>query len=475
MVAQNLSTGDWLPGEGVPYLDLEPSFHTRPAGRAITRSGPCGPDTVLYPFFKGEPGDTLQPFGLSFTGSNYSLAGQRYRGYAGLEVHGVEMLARSNVPGTAVNVSLEVWSAGPDSLPDTLIHAESVSIGFSPLVWAHTFTAPVAVEGDYFIMLENRSSDFLALYSNDFNRDRGAGENLAVAGRSDSSGYRFFPLLSAYTFPTDADWLLFPVVTYPFEGDFGFDPECLVPGEEVSLFDRSTPILADPMYNQQAFRLAFDSLADSTFFYDFGDGNGVYAGSQAVSHTFAASNSSYTVTQRTALEGWTQVCRDTTMRRYRTGARPGFEPTLIDDSVTVAAATQGKVDSVRYDFGDGSGPTADTTHRYQQVGTYVIVQTVYGCGGPATARDTVVVSVASLQGLQSSVGLGPNPSEGLFTLTLPGHHPWRLSVTNQLGQTVWQGQGRGTVPIDLGAQPPGVYWLKGQGGGAAFSRKLMVR
>lgn len=71
------------------------------------------------------------------------------------------------------------------------------------------------------------------------------------------------------------------------------------------------------------------------------------------------------------------------------------------------------------------------------------------------------------------IGVHPNPSDGLFTATLPqgwGRAEWR--VTNVLGQSMATGTAAGEVSVDLGDAPAGMYLLEVRSGNRRATARL---
>ncbi len=443
-----------------------------------TRETACGTDTVLYPLLKGAGTDTLRGFAINGATNTYDIAGMWYRGYPGMTLTGVEFGARSNVPGTNIDVTVRVWASRPDTFPDSLTYSETFSFAPSPTFQGFSFTTPVTINGDYIITLENVSNDILAVFSNDYTLNRGAGENLSIVGFYNSQGgISLLPLLNAFTIEIDADWFIMPMVSYSIDTDFSLDPECLQPAVEASIDNQSSAILSSKFYNFEVFANTFFGTADSTFFVDYGDGTFDYADSSALSHTWTTADSnSFDVTLDALLVGYSQVCNDFTVKTYDEGVSAGFSATLTDDSVTISSTAGGVLDSVTYDYGDGSGTTSETSHVYSQIGSYTITQTVYGCGGPQSTTEDVTIAVASINNLTKQVMVYPNPSQGVFQIELTDglNGILNVSVSNLMGQEITRAAGSNSLRLDLSNQTPGVYLLNGTYEGTSFTRKLVI-
>lgn len=465
-----------------PQEQLRPHFQPNNVasllrlGEQNTRETACAPDTVLYTLSKGLAADTLRGFGINNATNTYDLAGQWFSGHPGMTLNGVEMAARSGVQGANVTATVRVWASRADTFPDSLTYQETFDFPPSPTFQRKTFSTPVTINGDYIITVENTTPNTLVVFSNDYTLNRGAGENLSIVGFFDN-GLNLLPLLNAFNITVDADWLFLPMVSYSIDAEFAIDPACLQPAVEATLSNQSSSILSDKMYNLQVFASTFGNNVDSTFFYDFGDGNSSFSDSGVVNHTFlTADSNSFEVTLDALMLGWSIGCVDTASRVYREGVAAGFSTTLTDDSLVVSSSATGVVDSITYDYGDGSAVTTDTSHIYSQIGTYTITQTVFGCGGPVSTTDSITISVASINGLSQQIEVFPNPSQGIFHVNLTDGLSGELNVkvTNLVGQEVFRSSGQQSVRVDLSGQVPGVYLLQGSLDGQAFTRKLIV-
>ena len=79
-------------------------------------------------------------------------------------------------------------------------------------------------------------------------------------------------------------------------------------------------------------------------------------------------------------------------------------------------------------------------------------------------------------GLQNSVSVYPNPSNGGFTVSVPASRTYTLEVTDLTGRVVKKEviRNSNTAKLDLKGQAQGVYMLKITSEGAAAVQKLIV-
>lgn len=101
-------------------------------------------------------------------------------------------------------------------------------------------------------------------------------------------------------------------------------------------------------------------------------------------------------------------------------------------------------DSLRWDFGDGTGSTEENpVHVYENNGVYTVVLTVFGPCGSSRKEVEVVVDLSSVVGLEElgTVELFPNPNPGQFTLRVTGMNTEGdvvLEIRDILGRAITQ-------------------------------------
>ena len=98
------------------------------------------------------------------------------------------------------------------------------------------------------------------------------------------------------------------------------------------------------------------------------------------------------------------------------------------------------------------------------VGSHVLTYTyadLNGCEGSDTATAIVDVCIGVTPGVEVSFTVHPNPSNGVFTITM-GDNPEETSfrVVNLMGQVIRTGKVEaGKTRLDLETQPAGLYIL----------------
>ena len=120
------------------------------------------------------------------------------------------------------------------------------------------------------------------------------------------------------------------------------------------------------------------------------------------------------------------------------------------------------LDSVRWNFGDGSTSTSvNPLHTYTTSGTYTVCVTVYtACGVDSSCSNVVVNTTGIVFPSLSNVNVYPNPTNDELNITGVQHDiSYRLlSVT---GVSMLEGKLKhGSNALSLKNFPPGIYILE---------------
>ncbi len=162
---------------------------------------------------------------------------------------------------------------------------------------------------------------------------------------------------------------------------------------------------------------------------------------------------------------------------------PDFTQTINGLSLTFTNQT---VDATSYlwDFGDGNSSTMkDPMHTYSAVGDYLVTLTAMSPCDTVTLTKPVQAWATSIDDLWENISLQvtPNPSEGIYQLTLSGEKPgnFAFDVMNIHGQklqsfTLSHHSGTQIQILDLSDHPGGVYLLRMAAEGRVGVLKLMV-
>ena len=95
--------------------------------------------------------------------------------------------------------------------------------------------------------------------------------------------------------------------------------------------------------------------------------------------------------------------------------------------------------------------------------------------GPFSQSMSNLSEAIVLSSDQRSVTISayPNPTAGLFSITVNAQPSFEYSVTNGDGKQVASGTGVGTVKVDISAQPAGVYHLTVEQGKWCDQREIV--
>jgi len=445
-----------------------------PANRASS----CGPDTILYVNFKRNQNSSLRATNIRLGSNSLSTFGQWYPAPSPVQISGVSMFGWANTTtDDTLDVSVAILAAGPDSIPTSVVYQEAFQVDTAVSTKFFDFAQPVDVTGPYVVAVTNANDSALTLVLTDPFTNDGRGEDLALGGFPQGGSLVFDKAGAFFRGGLDADFLIRPIVSYDFDVSFEPMDACLANGSPTTFRNTSSGVLFSRFYNALKFLEVFGSRPDSTFAFDFGDGSDTrFANDTTFAHTFTPTDSNrFSVVGGALYFGMSSVqCGDLQVDTFEVAATASFDLNQDGSAVSVNSNT---LDSVVYDYGDGSSTTRDTTHTYNQVGTYTVSQIAFGCGGSDTATQEVSISTASLQTLPSHLlRISPNPSNGRFTVALqqPFDQPLRIKVHSLMGQEVARAQGMRQVSIDLSGQAPGVYLLRGRVGDQAFHQTLRL-
>lgn len=162
-----------------------------------------------------------------------------------------------------------------------------------------------------------------------------------------------------------------------------------------------------------------------------------------------------------------------------------FVDLTVDGDVTFTNNSAGAA-TYLWDFGDGTTSTdINPVHTYTTAGNYLVTLEAKASAGCTDADSTTIVvdGVLSLGDLESNYGtieVFPNPSNGLFSLSLNLNKAYEveIEVLNLVGQTVWKQAAESTVQqnktIDLTELTDGVYTLKIHLDGVTVTEKLVM-
>lgn len=380
-------------------VQFEPLSNTLETFHSGSKSTSCGPDTVEYTLAKATG---LSALSINNATSGYAVS-QYFNCPQTITLSGVEFFAYKldATGGTTINVTVQVFAAGADSLPTGLpLVTGTVPVdtnfygGDLNLLSKFGNFPPINVSVPYVVVIENNSANGIGLLFSDYQATPvpdGLQEWLCginIAGL----WYNSYDINVGGS-PLDCDALFNPLVSYTMDAGFTASANCFTGGPTIAFTNTSSPILQDRMYNLAAF-VGASSLS---YTWDFGDGGGGNA--IDTSNTYANTTLDYTVYLTDTLFGWTSTCVDVDSTfigndlntQWSSVPGGGGAVNFTDNSTASAAIT-----NWLWDFGDGNTSTQQNpTHTYAATGVYTVcLTTVTACGADSSCT-TVNVTVCS--------------------------------------------------------------------------------
>lgn len=254
-------------------------------------------DTLIYPFFKTS---ATNNFGL-FNNPGYCIAvGQYYDCPQTVTVSGVVFYGLA-VVAASVNVTVDLYLAGPDSLPTGVSLATGTVTVDNSTTDVHNllmFTTPQTLNQPYVVTITYSSmAPAFVIATNDSLTHNGRGEWLGCL-KETTGPWKKTKYFSAG--PRDFDFMIFPVVSYDIANvSFAMDSTCISnDGETINFSINNPDIYTERMYNYYA---AADS-AKYQFGWNFGDAvDTIFA--MDTSHQYAVA-APYLVTMAYGYRGW---------------------------------------------------------------------------------------------------------------------------------------------------------------------------
>ncbi len=385
-----------------------------------TKVASCAGDTNQYAMNKAT--------GLSSLSINNATSAQGISQYfnapQSLTLSGVEFFAYklNATGGLSVNVNIEVYLAGADSMPTgapvaSAAIAVDTALGggvLNTLRKLATFT-PVTVSQPYVVVMSNPSPNGVGLIFNSYTAGDGAMEWLVSADLFGTWTRSYGISVGGSIF--DADALFQPIVSYNLAANFTPSDPCFLSGNDQVFTNGSSPVNADRMYNVATF-LAIPEL---TYTWNYGDASATENLIDGV-HTYSSAGS-YNVTLTDTLYGWTSNCfTDTTIAIGEPLPVANWSSSTTDLTASFTDLSAAPVTATySWDFGDGNTSTLmEPSHTYAMAGTYTVCLTVTGaCGNDIDCQSvTVTASSAGLNDLiDNQTVVYPNPASGMVNVS----------------------------------------------------------
>lgn len=352
----------------------------------------CGPDTVYYPLAKTS---TLRL--LNFGGG--LTFGQWYPSPQQLTVSGFSFYAFvDSATNQSVNLTCEIYNAGPDSLPmGAALATATIAVdsnfyngSLAQLEKHVTFSSPVTLNGPYVVTVQNNSLINTAFVCSDYLGVPPDGGQEWLASFQINGTWTSSQNVTVASVPFDADMLIHPHVSYDLTADFQPNPAFGCAGIPATMLDNSSPIMGSRFYNISA----FVGQPELSYTWNYGDGSPEENVVNA-NHTYATPGV-YTVTLTDTLFGWTTNCVDvaTGSINVATGVQVQSNYNFTTSAMTATftdASTGGPLAWV-WDFGDGNSSNAQSpAHTYAANGIYTVcLIAVNACGVDTFCQQVLI-------------------------------------------------------------------------------------
>jgi PKD repeat protein len=441
-------------------------FNTNIIKKNVTtnRNATCGPDTALYSLAKELNADpTGNGLGLDIMiGPNRSWS-QAYTLSTPATISGITFYGgvydRAN-PAQTINAKVYLYTVDATFRPIAKIDSAIIQVTTAIDLYSVNFTNPVAISSNYAVAVQNPvATDTLAVVLN----------NATTATYGETLGWRRFGSgvwNTAVAYATqDLEAIIAPHIQFNVATDYtvASTPSCI--GTTINFTNTTTPtaLVENRMYSYYSLLAHFNSVPDSTYFWDMDDASAIIFSKNA-SHSYATSGT-FNPTLYT-LTGLYTSCVDTKASAVVIDPNAVASYTADATNAPTVAFTNTSTGGTSYswDFGDGSPAdlTQNPSHTYSANGTYTVVLTVTGPCNTVTSSQTVTISVTGIDTYsQESFSVYPNPSNGLFTVNMNTAAKTIVEVYNVIGEVVFSTQlANNTALVDLSNYSAGVYSMK---------------
>lgn len=432
------------------------------------RNMTCANDTTFYSYLKEETEGT-STYWLYTAEATITEWSQTFLNTGTLTVHGISFwggVQDAVNPGQTLTATVVLYNVNASNVPTTAIATQTIllntTVGFSTAMFATAQT----VTGNYAVAIRNTSAtDTIGIVTN----------NAAVATYTETlshinaPGFGGWYEVSALAAPDAPEAIIAPVISYPIATNYTMSPAattmCL--GTALTFTNTTTPtaILNHRMYNYGAYNAYWNTVPDSIYAWDMGDGSPLQWSTNAA-YTYPAAGLD-TVTLYT-LGGLFSSCLDTkeTYLNITPNAVASFTQNTTASPLIAFTSTSTGAVTYAWDFGDGSpiDNTANPSHTFG-VGSWTVTLTVTSAGGCNTSVTTQNVTIVATDIANANMGtfnVYPNPSNtGLFTIDMLTATKANIEVYNTLGELVYSSAvATSSSSLDLSGLGAGVYSMK---------------
>jgi hypothetical protein len=317
---------------------------------ASERTMACGNDTAFYTYLKEETQGTSNYATVDLYTGLITEYSQTFLNTGSLTVKGISFwggVTDAVNPAQTVTTTVVLYNVNAAFQPTTVITSKTLTlntaIGFNTAM----FTTPQTVTGNYAVSIKNTSTtDTVSIVVN--NAEVGTyDEGYSYLNAPAFGGW--FATSAAFTAPGAYEAIIAPVVSYTINTNYTMSPAsttmCL--GTPLTFTNTTTPssILTNRMYNYGAYNAFFNSVPDSIYAWDMGNGSPVQWSTNAA-YTYPAAGVD-TVTLIT-IGGLFNTCVDTKETYLTINATPVLTITSPSSvcspstvNITAAAVTAG--------------------------------------------------------------------------------------------------------------------------------------
>ena len=285
--------------------------HTKssPIFTGLNKTSTCSADTIEYPIYKATALNSI-----NLNASTSAAAGyQWFPAPQAVTVNGFNFFAILSSSAGILNqsVTLSIYNAGIDSMPSgaalrTVTMLIDTVVGNGSLAAIRrraVFSSPITINNTtgYVIAIENASANPMSVVTNSWGNGDGAFEWCASVKLGTTNIRSYNINLGGVTY--NADFLMFPIVTYSLTAGFTYTPTCFTPGNPVNFTNTSSAINNSRFYN---LRKLFGTYPLS-YTWDFGNSTG---GNAVDTNVVYASGGTYTVKLIDSIAGYYRSCTD---------------------------------------------------------------------------------------------------------------------------------------------------------------------
>ncbi len=428
--------------------------------------------------------------GNAIESGEYNGRAEKFKAPQPIEVGGLEFYAyikdNPTMDSIMVIAALNEYNAGTNTLGtelarDTIYvahHTYNPTTTPLPNISVKSyFDNPVTVTSDYVISIQTPTDDSLKIIANDPNVNDGNGEGMGYALYDNVNFPTFYGWYDMIIdFSADYDFLISPMVRFKLHDGFPSEDSTACPGEieDFCIDYPQMPVFIENQYHSDA------SNSLSYINIDWGDTQS-NDDEDTICHTYNISGDFDVVVKDTFYrwENSNPTCEVELMRTINVPDSIELDFTADPTNLSVDfTSTLTGVDSVSWDFGDGSPATDDEnpTHIYQNSGSYNVWLHAYNDCMTKSLFKVVEVGVAGIgESKTNDFNIFPNPANKQIGFSnLNG--TVTVNIYNITGEQIYSNrQFKKLDKINIEHLSNGTYFVKIKSDSAVITKKLVVR